>query len=305
VDSGDLFFQKGVLTDSTRNEMAAKAGLILDSFNEMGTTALNVGDDEFILGESFLLSLKDRANFSFLSANIYSSEFNKPLFERYTIKRVGDLNVGFIGLAWDSGDFPTSVKIIDPVSSARDILIEIKNKVDLVVALTNMPLKVELSLADSVEGLDMIIGGHDGKSLIKPKVVNGSGVYKAGADGQNLGVVNISYKNKTFKLTEISAKLFNLKRVDKNLNRLEKSLRGRTIEETYDKNKQDAAKLEELKAKKRNILREIDKLVNTVSFYLVKLSDDYPSDKKIEFFVSEFRVHFPPVEDESVTEELL
>ena len=305
VDSGDLFFQKGVYSDSTRNEMAAKAGLILESFNEMGTTALNVGDDEFMLGISFLLSLKDRANFPFLSSNIQSSEFNKPLFERYIIKKVGDLNIGFIGVAWDGGNFPKSVNIMDPVNSARDILNDIKNEVDLVVALTNMPFKVEQAFADSVDGIDMIIGGHDGKSHLKPKMKNGRGVYKAGADGQNLGLIKVSYKNKRSNLSEISSKLFNLKRVDIKLKRLEEKFRGSTIEETYDINKQDAAKLEELKAKKKYVLQEIDKLDNTASFELITLTNDYPADEKIESFVSEFRVHFPKVEDENDSEELL
>jgi len=285
--------------------MAAKAGLILESFNEMGTTALNVGDDEFMLGESFLLSLRDRANFPFLSSNILSSEFNRPLFERYIIEEVGELSIGFIGLVWDGGDFPKSVIIMDPVSSAREILNEIKNKVDIVVALTNMPHRVEQAFADSVDGINIIIGGHDGKSLLKPKMVNGRGIYKAGSDGQNLGLIKVSYKNKRSDFAEISSRLFNLKRVDNKLKRLEKSFRGSTIEETYDKNKQDAAKLEELKAKKRNILREIDKLENTASFELITLAEAFPSDPKIESFVSEYRVHFPLPEDENDVEELL
>ena len=305
MDSGDLFFQKGVYSDSTKNEMAAKAVLILESFNEMNTTALNVGDDEFMLGESFLLSLKGRANFPFISSNIQSSEFHKPLFERYIIRKVGDLNIGFIGLAWDSGDFPVSVEIIDPVTSARAVLKEIKNDVDLVVALTNMPFKVEQAFADSVEGLDFIIGGHDGKSLLKPKIIKGRGIYKAGAEGQNLGVISVSYKNKSAKLTEISSRLFSLKRVDKNLDRIELKLKGSTFEEAYDKNKKDAAKLEELKAKKRSIQREIDLLANSTSYELILLSGDFPSDDKIDSFVNEFRIHFPLIEDEISEEELL
>jgi len=285
--------------------MAAKAVLIVETFNEMETTALNVGDDEFLLGESFLLSLKDRANFPFISSNIQSSEFHKPLFETYIIKKVGDLNIGFIGLAWDSGDFPESVEIIDPVTSARNILKEIKNDVDLMVALTNMPFKVEQAFADSVDGLDFIIGGHDGKSLLKPKIIKGRGIYKAGAEGQNLGIISVSYKNKSAELTEISSRLFGLKRVEKNLDRIKLRLKGSTIEEAYDENKKDAAKLEELKAKKRSIQRDIGLLANSASFELLLLSGDFPSDDRIESFVREYRIHFPLIEEENTEEELL
>ena len=65
-----------------------------------------------------------------------------------------------------------------------------------------------------------------------------------------------------------------------------------------------AAKLEELKAKKRSIEREIDLLANSASYELILLSGNYPSDDKIDSFVSEFRIHFPLIEDEISEEEL-
>ena len=99
-DSGDLFFQKGFLEDTTRNEMAAKARLILDSFNEMKTTAINIGDDDFMLGTEILFSLRNRAKFPFISTNLYSKEYQKPLFDRYMIRELGEIRFGIIGVAW-------------------------------------------------------------------------------------------------------------------------------------------------------------------------------------------------------------
>ena len=286
--------------------MAAKAGLILDSFNEMKTTAINIGDDDFILGTEFLISLRDRANFPFISTNLYSREYQKPLFEQYLIREAGGVRLGIIGVAWDSGNYPSTVDVLDPVTQAREVISIISGEVDIIIALTHMPLKVEMSFLDSLPEIDFAIGGHDGKSQIKPKLVGGRGIYKAGAEGQNLGKIDVAFKKKDEDITELSAMLLNIKRIETNLGRLEDELRGSTIEERYEENKPEAAKIEELKAKKKNLLQTINGSVNTASLSIIKLSGEYPSDDTIDSYVKEFRKYFPAIEkDDEMVEELL
>ena len=286
--------------------MAAKAGLILDSFNEMKATAINIGDDDFILGTEFLISLRNRANFPFISTNLYNKEYQKPLFERYMILELGGIRMGIIGVAWDSGNYPSSIDVLNPVTKAREVISKIRSEVDIIIALTHMPLKVEMSFLHSLPEIDFAIGGHDGKSHIKPKLSNGRGIYKAGAEGQNLGKIDIAFKKADENITELSAMLLNIKRVETKLGRLEDELRGSTIEERYEENKPEAAKIEELKAKKKNLLETLNSSVNTASFSIIKLSGEYPSDEIVDSYVQEFRKHFPAVEkDEEVEEEFL
>jgi len=306
LDSGDLFFQKENLHDSTRNEMAAKASLIIDAFNEMNTIAINIGDDDFILGLDYLLSLRDRAKFSFISSNIYSTDYDKLIFDEYLIWKQNGFRVGVIGLSWDGADYPESVVVQDPYISAIKVISKIRDKVDMIIALTHMPLKVEIAIADSLSEVDLFIGGHDGKSMIRPKLINDHGIYKAGNEGENLGIIELKLTDRRKEINEITAKLLNLKRVDVNLARLEENLRGKTREKIYEENKFDAAKLEELKAKKLKITATIRSYSNTASFSLLKLSSEYSSDEKIESYVNNFRSHFPlAVKDDDANEELL
>jgi len=286
--------------------MAAKASLIIDAFNKMRTTAVNIGDDDFILGLDYLLSLRDRAKFSFISSNIYSIDYDKPIFEEYVIWSQNGFKVGIIGLAWDGGIYPESVIVKDPYDSAKKVISKLQDEVDLIIALTHMPLKVEAAIADSLTDVDLFIGGHDGKRMIRPKLVNERGIYKAGNEGQSLGVIELKLTDHRKIINEITAKLINLKKVEINLARLEGSLRGKTREKIYEDNKQNAAKLEELKAKKLKISEEIRSFPNTASFSLVKLSVEYSSDDQIESYVNAFRSHFPlAVKDGDVEEELL
>ena len=286
--------------------MAAKAGLILDSFNEMKTTAINIGDDDFMLGTEFLVSLRNRAKFPFISTNLYSKEYQKPLFDRYMIRELGGIRLGIIGVAWDSENYPSTVDVLDPVTQAREVISKISGEVDLIIALTHMPLKVEMSFLEALPEIDFAVGGHDGKSQLKPKLVGGRGIYKAGAEGQNLGKIDVAYKNRDENIKELSAMLLNLKRVEVNLGRLEDELRGSTIEEAYEENKSAAAKFEELKAKKKNLIESISSSVNTASFSIIKLSGEYTSDETIDSYVQEFRKHFPAIKkDDEIEEELL
>ena len=285
--------------------MAAKASLIVDAFNEMNTTALNIGDDDFILGLDYLLSLRDRAKFPFISSNIYSAEYNKPIFDEYVIWSQNGFNVGIIGLAWEGGNYPESVVVHDPYISAIDVISKIKDRVDLIIALTHMPLKVETALADSLSEVELFIGGHDGKRMIRPKLVNNHGIYKAGYEGQSLGIIELKLTDRRKEINEITTKLLNLNRVEVNLARLEESLRGKTREIIYEENKQDAAKLEELKAKQLKIREEIRSYSNTASFSLLKLTGGYSSDEQIESYVNNFRSHFPIAVKNDDEEELL
>ena len=286
--------------------MAAKASLIIDAFNKMSTTAINIGDDDFILGLGYLLSLRDRAKFPFISTNIYSAGYNKPIFEEYVIWSQNEFKVGIIGLAWDGGIYPESVIVQDPYISAKKVVSKIRDEVDLIIALTHMPFKVEAAIAESLSDVDLFIGGHDGKRMIRPKLVNERGIYKTGNEGQSLGIVELKLTERRKKINEITAKRINLKKVEVNLARLEESLRGKTREKIYEDNKLDAAKLEELKAKKLKISEEIRGYPNTASFSLLKLTGEYSSDEKIESYVNNFRSHFPlAIKDVDVEEELL
>ena len=213
--------------------------------------------------------------------------------------------MGIIGLAWEGWNYPEYVVVHDPYVSAIDVISKIKDRVDLIIALTHMPLKVETALADSLSEVELFIGGHDGKRMIRPKLVNNHGIYKAGYEGQSLGIIELKLTDRRKEINEITTKLLNLNRVEVNLARLEESLRGKTREIIYEENKQDAAKLEELKAKQLKIREEIRSYSNTASFSLLKLTGGYSSDEQIESYVNNFRSHFPIAVKNDDEEELL
>lgn len=137
------------------------------------------------------------------------------LFKPYTIRRVGDRRIGFIGLNRDPEGLARvgtydGVAYKDPVEAANAAAWWLKNveHVDAVVAVTHLGYKVaddidDVTLARNSRDIDVIIGGHS-HTTIDPAtaegrrmghVVNASGdtvlIAQTGKGARNLGVVEL------------------------------------------------------------------------------------------------------------------
>ena len=205
-DSGNLFFNPKTAISLNKNEMEARANLILELFNEMGITALNIGLDDLLLGEEFILSLKDSANFIFISSNIFNSVTGKPLFFEFHVRKVAGVKVGIFGLTSDTGNYPPSIEIRNPFKTAS-LMANILSRVsDLTVALSNMPLEMNMALADSVKSIDLIIGHHNKEIPMNPTIANGTPIYMTGMEGREMGRIDLYLSNMRSGLTDVTAK---------------------------------------------------------------------------------------------------
>lgn len=137
------------------------------------------------------------------------------IFKPYTIKRVGDRRIGFIGINRDPEGLARvgtydGVKYKDAIEAANAAAWWLKNveHVDAVVAVTHIGYKVaddidDVTLARKSRDIDVIIGGHS-HTTIDPAtkegremghVVNAAGdtvlIAQTGKGARNLGVVEI------------------------------------------------------------------------------------------------------------------
>ena len=63
---------------------------------------------------------------------------------------------------------------------AREQVAVLEPQVDLVIALTHVGLEEDKALADEVEGIDLIVGGHSHTSLVEPVRVDDTRIVQAG-----------------------------------------------------------------------------------------------------------------------------
>ncbi len=192
LHAGDVFSRGDALTESTHG--AANVAI----FNRLGFDVWTPGNGEFYLGIANLLARGAEFHGQVILGNVIERADNKPLFPSYAIFSVGEVRVGFIGLGYIHEQHPAcwGLKMLDPVDVARQQVRRLKGKVDVVVALTHLGLGEDQRLARSVEGIDLIIGGHSHSTLPHGQVLkNPAGksvlIAQAGDYVRYLGVVRM------------------------------------------------------------------------------------------------------------------
>lgn len=78
------------------------------------------------------------------------------------MKGINNLRIGVFGLIspdTESSHELSDVIIKDPVEAARNISAELKNKADIIILLSSQTHKMNVDIAEKVEGVHFILGG--------------------------------------------------------------------------------------------------------------------------------------------------
>jgi len=125
------------------------------------------GNHEFDYGADLYKKALKNAGFDFVSSNL---TFQDPelgnMFKPYLIRSLGMIKVGFFGLM--TPDFPYITSpgnqvTVDPdyIKVAKNMVDTLKTKsCDLIIAITHIGSDLDVDLANKVEDIDIIVGGH-------------------------------------------------------------------------------------------------------------------------------------------------
>jgi 2',3'-cyclic-nucleotide 2'-phosphodiesterase (5'-nucleotidase family) len=191
LDSGDLFFKK-YLNPIPENEfkmMNEKAHLIIECLNLMGYDAIGIGDDDLVLGKEFLSEISKKANFPFISSNLFDEASGKILFKSFFIKEINGLRIGIFGLlspdlfAGPSDPRRKGLNIRSPMETAQAMVKELKPKTDLIILLSHLGYAKDIELAQAVEGINFIVGGHTGINLVYPPMIKNTVMLQTASRG--------------------------------------------------------------------------------------------------------------------------
>lgn len=203
LDVGDLLFKKfsSPIPENELNAVTQKANLIIDSFNLMGYDAMGIGEDDLSLGKEFLVKVSKRANFPFLSSNLFDEETGKPLFQPYLLKEINGFRIGIFSLL--SPDFfsgpsdPRKKGIIvrPPVEIVQNMVRELQPKTDLIILLSHLGYPKDIELAQTVSGIHCIFGSHLGMNLSNPPVIKNIIILQTASRGMYGGRLDLILNN--------------------------------------------------------------------------------------------------------------
>jgi 5'-nucleotidase len=203
LDAGDLLFKKffNPIPENELKMVTQKAHLIIESFNLINYDAMGIGDDDLSLGKEFLVEISKRANSPFLSSNLLDEESGKLLFQPYLLKKIQGLRIGIFSLL--SPDFfqgPSDPRrkgmtFRNPIETAQSIVKELQPKTDLIILLSHLGYPKDVEMAQVVQGIHFIIGGHTGINLTYPPPIKNTIILQTAPRGMYAGRLDLTFYN--------------------------------------------------------------------------------------------------------------
>ena len=169
----------------------------VECLNRLPLTAMVVGNHEFDFGLDNFFSLKSRALFPFLSANVLVKETFEFLCDQtLSITLSPDLSLTVIGATtselltttapWNS----EKISVNAPLKTVKKLFKQYKDK-GPVLLLSHCGWKTDVSIAAALPDLLLVIGGHDQILLNPCEMVGTVPVFQAFEKGKFLGRADI------------------------------------------------------------------------------------------------------------------
>lgn len=215
LDGGDIMTGTPLMEFEVRG---VRGGAMLEFMEGAGMDAWVLGNHEFDIGYDHVSDLVTASRIPVLSANLDAIDGSGVPgiigVQDHTIFDRAGVRIGVFGLTTDSLDRLTGtdashrmqVRSVEQVAAEQVAILE--PQVDLVVALTHVGLSVDQRIAENVDGIDLIVGGHSHTSLTEPVRVNDTWIVQAGSYGRQLGVVDVRVVDG--RIAEFDAKLVDL-----------------------------------------------------------------------------------------------
>lgn len=168
---------------------------MIDFYNKLGTDIAVLGNHEFDFGPDVMVEHIMRSEFPWLGTNVMGAGDNNALGaeKSYIIERAG-YKIGIFGtLAPETLELSSpgdTITFNPPILTAKAAVAELKEQgADLIVALTHDDLADDRRMASEVDGIHLMLGGHDHDPISIYE--GGTLIAKAGYDAHYLLQVDL------------------------------------------------------------------------------------------------------------------
>ena len=225
-DAGDIF--TGALSRLTGG------ALMFEFMISMGYDAMGIGNHEFDYGEASLAWHKNRVPFPVLGANLFYKDTDHPFAQPHAIIERNGVRIGVIGtIGIDAArtaqdvDQTDELDVLDPAKAIQRSIDVLRDDVDLIVLLTHQghtapmqtdaeadprlarDIEKDIALADMVNGVDVLFGGHADAGTWEPVVSPKTGTLIMQTFGQAtyLGYLQLTLDPTTNEINAYNGKL--------------------------------------------------------------------------------------------------
>lgn len=220
LDAGDYHDFKDVMLQGTGG--TAGADLLL----EAGYEAIAIGNNEGFEGLDMLNSMVKSERLPFLSCNLVNlNGISIQGVKRSIIAIKSGVRFLIIGT---SPNFKTFFQLLgmntlDYKEQIQKELTYNKGKYDVCILLSHLGLTEDTEIANTIDGIDIIIDGHSHKLMEEPQLVRNTVIHMSGCYGENLGLLEFEYDGNVTNVHGVNIDVKNvemdeniLKLIDKN-----------------------------------------------------------------------------------------
>ena len=169
-----LTFVNGDVMGGSSLLQHSKGRLAIDIMNEIPIDGCVLGNHEFDYGPSALGDCISASNFDWFGSNVVKANSSRLLdgVLDYQVKVLKcGLKVGVFGLCTQAtphlSNPSSAIEFLNVEETARRVVSHLRDieGVQVVIALTHLAAAQDKQLSESVEGIDIILGGHDHEPL--------------------------------------------------------------------------------------------------------------------------------------------
>lgn len=191
LDIGDHMDRAEVLTEGTLGQAN------VDILNLNAYDAVTIGNNE---GLTFTAEMLETAYAGLtcpvVCCNVRDRNTGRPpvwMKEHVVIEKAG-FTLGLIGATAPFAEFYELMgwEALNPFESIAVEVNKIRGKVDLVIVMSHLGLNSDKKLAESIPGIDLILGGHSHHLLEQPLMMKGTALAAAEKFGHYLGKIKIT-----------------------------------------------------------------------------------------------------------------
>ncbi|MBU0499251.1 MAG: bifunctional metallophosphatase/5'-nucleotidase [Gammaproteobacteria bacterium] len=178
----------------------------LAMLNALGLDAAVMGNHELDYGQENFIALLKEARFPWLAANAAIPGTQGLLRPSAIVEGKDGLRIGILGLTTSELVTTThprnskGVTLIDPLTAARGQLTALEAKTQVQILLSHLGFAEDRRMARELQGIDLIVGGHNHFAFEQPKREGEVMILQAGERGRWLGRLDIKIKGDRLEL---------------------------------------------------------------------------------------------------------
>jgi 2',3'-cyclic-nucleotide 2'-phosphodiesterase (5'-nucleotidase family) len=277
IDAGDRIGRDPFVRPSELGTALTTADVAIEVLNRANVDAFVPGEGDLGIGWEELRKRLRRAGFPVLAANLRDAYLGGPPFPGSAIVHRGDVRVGLIGVVSPTLAATTEaaatrlIALDDPVAAVQRELRTIRPDVDLLVVIAHLDVAEIESLARQVAGIDFILAGH---AIDRAKLADlprgAPPVMQSGANGRDVGVLQVALRGKDRPLVDVSAAPDNretLSRIDAELNDWRQKAGGADPLRHFAADAKTVARIKEIREMRRSIQAEVSAIAGRSTFF--------------------------------------